>query len=264
MAGSFFTYTGTYGKPNHHEIDIEHLGQDPRLVQFAYHTAGKHSTDNEYMLDFDATADLHNYGFKWSEKELVFYVDGRPVKTVTSDIPSKAGKLMINLWPGTREVQDWLGGYYSGGRQTATYDWVKYSPIDECNAKKGSVHVAAPKKPQVVVQPQRAASGKITAAVSSIRRGTHSSQDIPVVVAFQVDEAPKDSLLKMYFYTNKEWYQDSAVYKGPGRYEFNGSVWKGHKSCLGKPCGQNTSITAILRTGSGEEIETTFTIDRVR
>ncbi len=135
MAGSFFTYTGTFGQSDHHEIDVEHLGQDGRLVQFDYHTAGKHHPDKR-MLDFDATAGFHNYGFKWSQSELVFYVDGQPVKTVTSEIPSKAGKLMINLWPGTHEVSGWLGDYYTGGWQTASYDWVKYSPIEECEAQK--------------------------------------------------------------------------------------------------------------------------------
>jgi len=129
MAGSFFTYSGVYGQRSHNEIDFEVLGYDPRKVQLNYYYAGT-GKDSEHIklvdLGFDASADFHNYGFRWSKESIVWYVDGKAVYKATKDIPAGPCKIMVNFWPGTSEVSGWLGGVYRGAGSEVRYDWIKY------------------------------------------------------------------------------------------------------------------------------------------
>lgn len=134
IGGSFYTYCGTYGKPNHHEIDMEILGKNCQL-QTNYYASGIGGHEEMIDLDFDACADFHNYGFRWAQDSIVFYVDGKPVRTVTStgpnSLPSRPGKIMANFWAGTSEENAWLSGPFKySAPLTVQYDWIKYSSLE--------------------------------------------------------------------------------------------------------------------------------------
>ena len=140
---SFFTYRGVYGQPSHHEIDFEVLGRNCHAVQTNYYVEGRGHHEQMIPLPFDACSEFHNYGFEWSREALVFYVDGREVRRVTEDsgtphrdIPFEPGKIMVNFWPGTAEVNGWLGPFtYPGRPQEARYDWIKFAEISQNPAR---------------------------------------------------------------------------------------------------------------------------------
>ncbi|MBU1616916.1 MAG: family 16 glycosylhydrolase [Candidatus Margulisbacteria bacterium] len=131
MAGSFFLYTGTYGKPNHHETDIEGKGKDCS-IQLNHYGQGKGNHElvlTHDRLGFDPCADFHNYGFKWAQDSITYYIDEKEVHRVTTDIPSQPGQIMTNIWAGTKTVDGWLGAYTPGKTYTTQYDWVRYAPL---------------------------------------------------------------------------------------------------------------------------------------
>jgi len=111
---SFFTYTGPSDNNPWDEIDIEFLGKDTTKVQFNY-------------LGFDASTSFHTYAFNWQANYIAWLVDGKEVYRASSNIPSHAGKIMLNLWPGTG-VDSWLGTYNGATPIKAYYDWISYDP----------------------------------------------------------------------------------------------------------------------------------------
>ena len=60
------------------------------------------------------------------------YVDGKAVYTATSNIPSTAGKIMMNVWPGIG-VNDWLKPFDGKTPLTASYEWVTYQSTAKAN-----------------------------------------------------------------------------------------------------------------------------------
>ncbi|MCH5158170.1 MAG: family 16 glycosylhydrolase [Clostridiales bacterium] len=131
---SFFTYTS---RPQWDEIDVEILGKDTTKVQFNYFTNGVGKHEYMYELGFDASEGFHEYGFKWEENKLTWYVDGKGVYSVTRDIPTSRAQIMFNVWNGKSEgdnnISGWLGTYdktnYS--EAVAYYKWVAYKPINQ-------------------------------------------------------------------------------------------------------------------------------------
>ena len=63
-----------------------------------------------HNLGFDASQGFHTYGFDWQADHITWYVDGKAVHTVTENLPSTPGKIMMNVWPGIG-VDDWLDPY---------------------------------------------------------------------------------------------------------------------------------------------------------
>ena len=106
-ASTFFTCTGPYdtkyvldenGKAvinedgtimmtenPHDEIDIEFLGKDTTKVQFNFFVNGKGGNEYMYDLGFDASKEFHEYGFRWTEDSITWFIDGKPVYKVTTD-----------------------------------------------------------------------------------------------------------------------------------------------------------------------------------
>lgn len=130
LVTSFFVYRGTHGSNDHHEIDIEILGKNPRQMQLNYFVEGKEGKKAVIDLQFDTSKDFHTYGFDWTDKSIEWFVDGKSVYKVEERAPYLPGKIMMNLWPGTQEVSEWLGGTYNGEGTTAEYDWVKYEKAE--------------------------------------------------------------------------------------------------------------------------------------
>ena len=141
-ASTFFTYTGpteeTDGEPNpHDEIDIEFLGADTTHVQFNYFVNGQGGHEFMYDLGFDASLEYHDYGFRWTEDYITWFVDGKPVHKVTASesnpIPSTPGRLLMNHWCGTENAEGWMGKYEGSDGKTADYASVSTTaePIDD-------------------------------------------------------------------------------------------------------------------------------------
>lgn len=122
---SFFIYTGPTDGTKWDEIDIEFLGKDTTKVQFNYFTDGVGNHEFLYDLGFDASEEWHTYGFEWREDYITWYVDGKVVHTVTENLPSTPGKIMMNVWPGIG-VDDWLDPYDGQTPLYGYYDWISY------------------------------------------------------------------------------------------------------------------------------------------
>ncbi len=128
VVSSFFTYTGPSDNNPWDEIDIEILGKDTTKVQFNYYTNGVGNHEYMYDLGFDASEGFHTYGFDWQRDYIAWYVDGKEVYRATDNIPSTAGKIMMNVWPGTG-VDEWLNAFNGKTPLTAKYQWVTFGKI---------------------------------------------------------------------------------------------------------------------------------------
>ncbi len=126
VVSSFFTYTGPSENNPWDEIDIEILGKDTTKVQFNYYTNGVGNHEYMYDLGFDASEGFHTYGFDWQPDHITWYVDGKEVYTAYNNIPSTAGRIMMNVWPGIG-VNDWLKPFNGNTPLTARYQWVTYN-----------------------------------------------------------------------------------------------------------------------------------------
>ena len=143
-ASTFFICTGPYDEKNgvknpHDEIDIEFLGKDTTKVQFNFFVNGKGGNEFMYELGFDAAEGFHEYGFRWTETSITWFVDNEPVYMVTTDasapkwaknvkiveaIPSTAGRILANYWCGNQDAWGWMGVYNGEVKDQGTeYKW---------------------------------------------------------------------------------------------------------------------------------------------
>jgi endo-1,3-1,4-beta-glycanase ExoK len=142
---SFFTFAGPYdngGNGRHNEIDVEFLGKDTTIVQFNFWTNddayGSHN-ERVLQLGFDAADAAHNYGFRWFDGGLEWYVDGNRVDSfldtdvVRTPKPSESyQKIMMNVWPVDDTAAGWAGTFRYEGARTAQYEWVRYDASPDC------------------------------------------------------------------------------------------------------------------------------------
>jgi len=122
---SFFIFDQTAW----HEIDAEILGKDTTQIQTNYFTNGVGRHETVIHLGFDAAAAFHKYTIVWRAGSINWYVDDVLIVTETGSrgpLPSVAGKMMVNLWPGTG-VDSWLGPLAYLGPQTAQVERIQYS-----------------------------------------------------------------------------------------------------------------------------------------
>jgi hypothetical protein len=149
---SFFTFAGPFdngGNGQHNEIDIEFVGEDGDTdvgiswVQFNYWTNDDaYASRNEFRqeLGFDASADFHRYGFKWTSGRIEWYVNGQWVYSAfdgpSAPTPKETDslqKIAMNLWPVDSSASGWAGTFtYPGEPLRAHYEWVRYEKGETC------------------------------------------------------------------------------------------------------------------------------------
>jgi beta-glucanase (GH16 family) len=143
---SFFTFAGPYdngGNRKHNEIDVEFVGKDTTAVQFNFWTNDDQYVTNNAVwveLGFDASLEAHDYGFKWTEAGITWYVDGMWAHEVSSkDKPTPKAteslqKIMMNAWPVDQTAAGWAGPFvYPGAPLHAEYEWVRYDSDPNCS-----------------------------------------------------------------------------------------------------------------------------------
>ncbi|KAI5065076.1 hypothetical protein GOP47_0019771 [Adiantum capillus-veneris] len=82
-AGTVTTYYFTSFGATHDELDFEFLGNqtgEPIILQTNVYASGVGDREQRIFLWFDPAADFHNYTLLWNTQQVVFYVDGVPIR----------------------------------------------------------------------------------------------------------------------------------------------------------------------------------------
>lgn len=133
VVSSFFIHTGPSEDNPWDEIDMEITGKNPTQLQTNYYTNGQGGHEFNITLGFDASAGFHTYRIEWMPDYISWYGDGDLKHTEDGShgaLPTTAGRIMMNFWPGTDSVNAWLGDFVYSSPVAAQYDWVSFEPVD--------------------------------------------------------------------------------------------------------------------------------------
>lgn len=114
-AGTVATFYMASTFPQQCEFDFEFLGNNgdgKRKIHTNVFVNGKGGREQQIYFpgDFDPTADFHYYSFDWHENQLVFYVDGKPIRQFKNlqhhvyngtYCDRKAMSIYLSIWDGS-------------------------------------------------------------------------------------------------------------------------------------------------------------------
>lgn len=134
MVSSLFTYKENV-EVSWQEIDVEHLGNLPKSIQYNLVSGTLNSRKYQpkvVTFAWSPTAEFHDYTIEWLPDGITFYVDGvQSHKDVQATIQD-AAKLRMNAWPTDNQFTSFAGPLDTNAIPCeAQYDWVQvfsYTP----------------------------------------------------------------------------------------------------------------------------------------
>ncbi|CAL9227238.1 unnamed protein product [Arabidopsis halleri] len=118
-AGTVVAYYLSSTGTAHDEIDFEFLGNatgEPYTIHTNLYVQGKGNREQQFRPWFNPTTGFHNYTIHWNPSEIVWFVDGTPIRVFRNyekegiAYPNKQGmKVFASLW----NADDWAT---QGGR----------------------------------------------------------------------------------------------------------------------------------------------------
>ncbi len=139
VVSSLVTIYTPWPADNWNELDIECLGKDPADVQFnamiydgppvtppATTSVSPTQDPTKVRLDFDPSADFHEYTIEWTPAGAFFQVDGELVHTWTKriDLMTLPQNVLMTIWASSSAA--WAGAVTPETEQAvASYDWIE-------------------------------------------------------------------------------------------------------------------------------------------
>ena len=129
MVSSLFTYKDNDVATSWQEIDIEHLGNLPKSVQYnliSGNLANRVYQPHVVTFQFAPPADFHDYTIEWAPDGVTFFVDGAQT---WHDVQAKLkdpARLHMNAWPTNNAFTTFAGPLdVNAVPCEADYDWVE-------------------------------------------------------------------------------------------------------------------------------------------
>lgn len=134
MVSSMFTYKENVST-SWQEIDIEHLGNLPKSIQYNLISgtqANRVYQPHVVTFQFGPPLEFHDYVIEWTPSGITFFVDGNQTwKDVQASLKDAEG-LHMNAWPTNNAVTSFAGPFNADAVPCeAQYDWVEaytYTP----------------------------------------------------------------------------------------------------------------------------------------
>ncbi|CAI9766543.1 unnamed protein product [Fraxinus pennsylvanica] len=126
---------------NHDELDFEFLGGNGpmayRLNTNVYANDQGHR-EQQFCLWFDPSADFHTYELVWNQHQIVFFIDGIPIRVFRNNTkigvsyPSKSMHIEASIWNSTawQGRVDWSQGPFVAHYQGFSIDGCMYNDSD--------------------------------------------------------------------------------------------------------------------------------------
>jgi beta-glucanase (GH16 family) len=109
IVGGIFLYALRPGSNTlHDEIDFELLTNRPNEVQTNIYANEELGPGHVVFVPFStgSMADYHDYGIRWTAKEVSWLIDGKVVRTTTEHVPTEPMKFHFNIWAPDRYWPD--------------------------------------------------------------------------------------------------------------------------------------------------------------
>lgn len=134
LVSSLFTYKEDV-EQSWQEIDIEHLGNLPKSIQYnlIYGTLAERKYQPKVVtFEYAPTTEFHDYAIEWKPDGITFYVDGQQSHHDVQATIKDPAKLRMNAWPTDNSITSFAGPLDASAIPCeAQYDWVQvfsYTP----------------------------------------------------------------------------------------------------------------------------------------
>jgi beta-glucanase (GH16 family) len=145
LVSSFFTHTGPSLGDSQNEIDIEFIGNRTEDLHINMFTDGQPYGSVWVPLPYDAAEEYQLYAFEWTRQEVKWFVGDQQVYRISAadhPLPVTPGRVIMNLWTGSRHQYGWHGRPTFQSGANAGYVCASFRAAGDVSARQCSDHFA--------------------------------------------------------------------------------------------------------------------------